>query len=304
MKVEMYNGDIERVSGPPQPHRFVSTRLRAFKVGRALLMSDRGYVWQLFTEEFENVLMNEALGGPQQQVNFNPPRMSTILHHPSRAASPDSRGSQTGSFITGPRQGNDRNRNRDRSRTQDRTRSRSPLRRSAEETSFALEMSRGISMSMRDTSSENMILSNISVFDGNPRNFGPWKESVRQARHSIEDKQIFRVIFTKLGEIPYNHTTAVGAQDRNLEYLLTELTKQFDEYPTATKAHATLKQLKQDDKSISEHHNEFTRLLRAINEPLSTKSVSLKTDYVLSLSNFAMRQKLVSSCLEWKRTVK
>ena len=151
------------------------------------------------------------------------------------------------------------------------------------------------SLALANQSSVQIILSNIPKFDGEPRNFPAWKQSIDQGRASLNNDKLFlQVIKQKLTAGPRMFVSGLGPKADSVDSLLDELHLQYDEFSQPFVAVTKLQNIKQGSTGLLEHHALIYQLIAGMKKDIYTKDSSICTQYIRSLQNPRIQRKLMS----------
>ena len=159
----------------------------------------------------------------------------------------------------------------------------------------AQSFSQMLANSQRQSSMSTQLLSNIPEFDGQARNFDPWKQKVQLAADTCSvPEEVLPFVRMRLRGKAAQFAGGLGIKASTLNGLLKALQKEFDDLNSSMAVEVALRDLKQGTLDITTHHGEVTRILRAMCETTQTQNPSIHTSYISSLSDNGLRLKLLS----------
>ena len=269
--VTTHSGNVMKGIRCLQPYTFQCPDLPAFTVGRALLQTNEGFHWHLFTERFEEKLKSSAHRSPTPLSNRTSP--GSRFAPQANSTSIQSRAS--------PR------------RDTERMPSRINLSQHHNSSIEIQDLTEALAQSQRKSNLSLKLMEFIPKFYGkDKRNFDPWKQKVQLARKSCPDEEVMHFVMMSIQGEASTFVGTIGNKAAKLDTLLAAMTYKYDDLGTDVQAQVALTNLSQENQTLTAHHGEVTRVLRALGEEMSTRSKNVLTAYVQSLSTESVRIKL------------
>jgi len=259
-----------------QPYVFANPMLSAFRVGRALLQLDQdNFAWQVFPDSLEKSLLSDD--DPFAPIRASTPNKTTNDPNTSTAQSTST---QDAVGVT-PSTTNILN---------------TSLMAMAQ---AANTISANVSNSHQSVAMEQ-VLSSTPKFNGDPTNFPSWRSKVLLCRKYLDDEQLRIHILSKLGAIPSSYVAGLGSKVNTADGLLSELAIQYDQYSKPMFAETALKNLKQGNRSLEDHHSELYEILYGNKENFQTTNRQIKACYIDSLANAKLKKKMYNMLVDEK----